>query len=154
MEALGNVRDGRDSVIAVLGDMAQRNGDPDVARAAVETLGDTHDARALALVAGIARSPGDVDVRRKAIETYSESARTDSALALLKRIVATDANEEVYGAALEALENMEGGAGIPVLIDIARSHPNPDVRADALRRLAESDDPRAQRVFDRTLRRP
>jgi len=28
------------------------------------------------------------------------------------------------------------------------------IRADALRRLAESDDPRAQKVFDQTLRRP
>jgi hypothetical protein len=45
-------------------------------------------------------------------------------------------------------------AGIPALIDAARSHPNREVRPDALRRLAESDDPRAQRIFEQTLRRP
>jgi HEAT repeat protein len=49
---------------------------------------------------------------------------------------------------------MKDGAGIPALIDAARAHPNREVRADALRRLAESDDPRAQRLFEQTLRRP
>ena len=93
-------------------------------------------------------------MRRAAVETYGESASSDSSLALLKSILASDAPEDVYSAVLEALEEMDGGAGIPALIDAARSHPNRDVRADALRRLAESDDPRAQKVFDQTLRRP
>ncbi len=83
-----------------------------------------------------------------------ESASSDSSLTLLKRILASDAPEDVYSAVLEALEEMEDGAGIPALIDAARSHPNREVRADALRRLAVSDDPRAQRIFEQTLRRP
>jgi HEAT repeat protein/beta-lactamase regulating signal transducer with metallopeptidase domain len=143
-----------DSVMAVLGDVVRWGDDPDVAREAVETLGDLHDARALALVGRIARGNGNVDVRRQAIETYTESASPDSAVALLKSILASDAPEDIYSAVLESLEEMKGGAGIPVLIDVARSHPNREVRADALRRLAESDDPRAQQIFDQTLRRP
>jgi HEAT repeat protein/beta-lactamase regulating signal transducer with metallopeptidase domain len=143
-----------DSVIDILGGVARTADDPDVARAAVETLGEMHDTRARALVARIARGSGNVEVRRHAIETYGESAPSDSALALLKSILASDAPEDVYSAVLEALEGMEAGAGIPALIDAARSHPNREVRADALRRLAESDDPRAQRLFEQTLRRP
>ena len=143
-----------DSVMVILDEVARHSDDEDVAREAVETLGEMHDARALALVARIARTHANVDVRRKAIETYGESAPSDSSVALLKSILASDAPEDVYSAVLEALEEMGGGAGIPALIDAARSHPNRDVRADALRRLAESDDPRAQKVFDQTLRRP
>ena len=143
-----------DSVIAVLGGIARTADDPDVARAAVETLGDMNDARARALVARIARGSGNVDVRREAIEKYGESAPSDSALALLKSILASDAPEDVYSAVLEALAEMKDGAGIPALIDAARSHPNGEVRADALRHLAESDDPRAQQIFEQTLRRP
>jgi HEAT repeat protein len=105
-------------------------------------------------VARIARTHPNVDVRRKAIETYGESAPSDSSVALLKSILASDAPEDVYSAVLEALEEMEQGAGIPTLIEAARAHPNRDVRADALRRLAESDDPRAQRIFEQTLRKP
>lgn len=138
----------------LLAQFARRDRDPDVQREAVETLGELHDTRALALVARIARTHANVDVRRQAIETYTESAPSDSALALLKSILGADAPEDVYSAVLESLEEMEGGVGIPVLIEAARSHPNREVRADALRRLAESDDPRAQQVFERTLRRP
>ena len=153
IEALGET--GRtDSVIAVLSDLARGAEDPDIAREAVETLGELQDARALTAVARIARAPGDVDVRRKAIETYAQAASPDSALALLKGVLAADAPEDIYSRVLEELEGMDGGAGIPALIDAARSHPNREVRADALRRLAESDDPRAQKVFDQTLRRP
>jgi beta-lactamase regulating signal transducer with metallopeptidase domain/HEAT repeat protein len=144
----------KDSVIAVLGDLARRTEDPDAAGAALETLGELHDARALAVVARIARTPGNVDVRQKAIETYAEAASRDSAVALFKAVLANDPPEDVYNRVLEELEEMKGGAGIPLLIEIARSHPNSDIRADALRRLAESDDPRAQKVFDQTLRRP
>ena len=154
VETLGET--GRtDSVIAILDAVAQGADDQDVAREAVETLAELDDARALARVARIARrGGGDVDVRRAAIEKYAEHATPDSALALLKGILASDVPEDLYSEVLESLEELEGGAGIPVLIDAARSHPNREVRADALRRLAESDDPRAQKVFDQTLRRP
>ncbi len=153
IEAIGNKVPAAQA-LDLLAQFARRDRDPDVQREAVETLGELHDAQALALVARIARSHPNVDVRRKAIETYGESAPSDSSVALLKSILASDAPEDVYSAVLEALEEIEGGAGIPALIEAARAHPNREVRADALRRLAESDDPRAQKVFDQTLRRP
>jgi HEAT repeat protein/beta-lactamase regulating signal transducer with metallopeptidase domain len=143
-----------DSVIDILDGIARGGDDPDIAREAVETLGELHDARALARVARIARTHTDTDVRREAIETYAENAVPDSALVLLTGILGAAAPEDVYNEVLETLEELEGGIGIPALIDAARSHPNREVRADALRRLAESDDPRAQQIFDRTLRRP
>ena len=154
IETLGEVGK-TDSVIAILDGVAQNASDQDVAREAIETLAEMDDARALARVARIARrSSGDVDLRQAAIEKYAENASADSAVALLKGILASDAPEDVYSRVLGSLEELDGGAGIPVLIDAARSHPNREVRADALRRLAESDDPRAQKVFDQTLRRP
>jgi HEAT repeat protein len=143
-----------DSVIAILDAIARGRGDADVAREAVETLGELHDARALERVARIARADLDEEVRREAIETYGENAPSDAAVALLTAILATEAPEEIYSEVLETLEELDGGAGIPALIEAARSHPNRDVRADALRRLAESEDPRAQQIFERTLRRP
>jgi len=138
----------------VLSDVARGADNTDVAREAIETLADMNNPRALAVVARVARSPGDADVRRAAIEKYAEAASTDSALALFKLVLASNAPEDVYRVVLEQLEEMEKGAGIPLLLETARSNPNREVRVDALRRLAESDDPRAQKVFDQTLRRP
>ena len=153
IETLGET--GRtDSVIVILDAVARAPGDPDVSREAVETLGELHDARALARVAAIARTHANIDVRREAIETYAENAAPDSAVALLTAILNSDAPDDVYGEVLESLEELDGGVGIPALIEAARSHPNREVRADALRRLAESEDPRAQQIFERTLRRP
>ena len=152
VETLGETGNA-DSVIEILDDLAGSN-DADAAREAVETLGDMHSTRALARVARIARRTGDTDVRRQAIETYGESAPTDSALVLFKAILGSEAPDDIYSAVLDALEELHGGAGIPALIDVARSNPNRDLRSEALRRLADSDDPRAQQVFDQTLRRP
>ena len=155
VEALGEIKGGAsDSVITVLGEIARSDHDEDVAHGAVETLGGLHDARALAIVARIAKGTGSDDVRRAAIETYTESASRDSALVLLKGILASEATEDVYAKVLESLADMDEGAGIPTLIQAARSHPNREVRAEAIRRLADSDDPRAQKLFDQTLRRP
>jgi len=143
-----------DSVRAILSDFARRTNDPEAAQQAIEALGEMKDAQALAVVARVARTPGDVDLRRKALETYVEAASSDSALALLTSILASNAPEDVTSKVLEALEEMDEGAGIPLLIQTARSHPNREVRAEAIRRLADSDDPRAQKLFDQTLRRP
>jgi HEAT repeat protein/beta-lactamase regulating signal transducer with metallopeptidase domain len=143
-----------DSVIDVLDDVARGSDDSDAAREAVETLGELHDGRALARVARIARGSGNVDVRREAIETYAEAALPDSAARLFKDLLASNTSQDIYDEVLESLEELEGGVGIPVLIDAARSHPNREVRAEALRRLVDSDDPRAQELFERTLRRP
>lgn len=154
IETLGESGSRTDSVIDILDGVARSVGDPDVAREAVETLGELQDARALERVARIARTHPDVDVRREAIETYGESATTAATLALLKEILAGDAPEDVYSEVLETLGDLEGGAGVPALIEAARSHTNREVRVEAMRRLAESDDPRAQAVFERTLRRP
>ena len=152
IEALGESGH-RDSAIAVLSDLSGSS-NADAANAAIEALGDMKGARALAIVARVARKPGNEDVRSKAIETYVDAASSDSALALLKSILASNTPDDITNKVLETLEEMNGGAGIPLLIETARSNPNRNVRADALRRLAESDDPRAKQMLDRTLRQP
>ena len=154
IETLGDSKGvSRDSLLAVLSDFS-RDRDADIAGRALETLGDMHDPRALAIVARVARGQQDEDTRNKAIETYVDAASTDSALALLKSLLTSDAPEDITNKVLETLSDMHGGAGIPLLMETARSHPNRDVRADALRRLAERDDPRARALLEQTLRRP
>jgi HEAT repeat protein len=143
-----------DSVRVILDELAGGSADPDVARKAVEALGNLGDARSLERVAAFARRHAHPDVQRKAIETYAEHARSEAAVRLLTGILGGDASEDVYRKVLQSLEELENGAGIPALIEAARSHPSREVRARALRLLAESDDPRAQQLLDQTLRRP
>jgi hypothetical protein len=48
---------------------------------------------------------------------------------------------------------MHDGAGIPAIIEIARSHPDREVRLEAIQQLGQSDDPRAVRVLEGLIRR-
>jgi HEAT repeat protein len=73
---------------------------------------------------------------------------------LLTEILGGHAPEDLYNEVLQSLEELDGGAGIPALIEAARSHPNRQVRIRALRRLGESDDPRARELLEQMLRRP
>jgi HEAT repeat protein/beta-lactamase regulating signal transducer with metallopeptidase domain len=141
-------------VVALLGAIAREDGSTDVQREAVESLGEVAGGAGLSEVATLALTHPAIDVRREAIETLTEHAPTPTALDVLSRIVATDRDDEARREALESLAELRDGAGVPTLVEIARSHPSREVRGEALKRLVESDDPRARAVFERALTKP
>ena len=143
-----------DEAAAFLAKVAREDGNVDVQREAVETLGELEGGRGIGEVAKIALTHPVVDVRREAIETLAEHAPHATAVDVLSRIVSGDSDEDVRRQALEGLAELSEGAGIPALLDVARSHPNRDLRAEALKHLVESEDPRARAVFERALAKP
>lgn len=60
--------------------------------------------------------------------------------------------EELKTQAVFVLSQLRNGAGIPDLLEIARSNPNPRVRSHALFWLGQSGDPRAIALFESVLR--
>jgi HEAT repeat protein len=141
-------------VVDLLARIVREDKSPDVQSEAVEALGEISDGRGLSEVAQFALTHPVRDVRHEAIETLAEHAPPATSLDVLKRIVADERDEDARQDALEALAELPDGAGIPALIDVARSHPNQEVRREALKRLVESDDPRARAVLDRALTKP
>jgi HEAT repeat protein len=69
-------------------------------------------------------------------------------------VLRNDASLDVQFEAIETLLELPDGAGIPAVIAAAREHKNPEIRREALKELAESDDPRVRALFDRVLRSP
>jgi hypothetical protein len=63
-------------------------------------------------------------------------------------------DREVKEAAVFALSQRPRAEGVPALIGIARTHPDPQVRRRALFWLGESDDPRALALFEELLTKP
>jgi hypothetical protein len=59
---------------------------------------------------------------------------------------------DVQEHAVFALSQLHDGAGVPSLIEIARSHANPKVRKAAMFWLGQSNDPRALALFEEILR--
>ena len=73
---------------------------------------------------------------------------------MLKGIALKDAAARVRDEALETLSELPDGAGVPALIELARSHPDAATRKQALEALLESEHPRAREVFERALKPP
>src|SRR5438477_115654 len=116
-----------DSLIA----LATGSRDPEVRHDAVKELGQTKDPRARMTLIALAQNDPDDDVRDEAVESLGAAFPDAETVRVLAAIARRDPNEHVMREALETLGRMKNGAGLPVVIDIARTHPNPDVRRAA-----------------------
>jgi len=69
--------------------------------------------------------------------------------------LATDDNQdrEIQEQAVFALSQLHDGGGVPLLLDIARTHKDPKVRKNAMFWLGQTNDPRAIALFEEILRR-
>jgi HEAT repeat protein/beta-lactamase regulating signal transducer with metallopeptidase domain len=153
IETLGQAASSKEGV-DFLARIAREDKSVDLQREAIETLGEVDGGRGLAEVAQLALTHPTLDVRVEAIETLGEHAPTPTALDVLTKIATGDRSQEARREALETLAELPDGVGIPALIDIARSHPEQGMRMEAMKRLVESDDPRARAVFERVLAKP
>ena len=138
----------------IIAEIARTHRSPDVRREATETLAEVGDrGEAVKLLEEIAAQDADPNVRREAIETLGEAAPAERFVALARELLESNPPEEIWHEVLETLEELKGGEGIPLLVSTARSHGNPEIRQHAFRVLAESDDPRARKLFEDALSR-
>jgi HEAT repeat protein len=73
----------------------------------------------------------------------------------LDSLVALDATDrDVREQAVFALSQRPREEGVPVLVRIAQSHRDPEIRKRAIFWLGQSGDPRALALFERLLTRP
>jgi hypothetical protein len=101
----------------------------------------------------IARSPTvPQDTRRSAVFWLGEAAGAVVARTLDSIAGDSTGDREVRKQAVFALSQRSGNDGIPVLLRIARSNPDPELRKTALFWLGQSEDPRALALFEEILR--
>ncbi len=128
VETLGDMPNGRG--LNAVRDVARNHPSPDVRREAVETLGENLEpAAAVTLLEDVATSDPSSDVRREAVETLGERAPTAETVRFLTAL-AINAQEDVAREAVETLGEI-GELGLPAVIQIARTHPNADLRRHA-----------------------
>jgi HEAT repeat protein len=99
----------------------------------------------------VARSSDAVDLRRQAIRLLGERAGKRSFDFLSATAQSTDGNAEVQVQAVRAIGERRSEESVPLLIKIAKTHPNQLVRKQAIRSLGESGDPRAVEFFREVL---
>jgi hypothetical protein len=94
------------------------------------------------------------DTRKSAVFRLSQAAG-DAAAEGLEEIVYEDEGDlEVRESAVFALSQFEEDEGVPILIRIVRTHPDPDIRRKAIFWLGQSDDPRVIDLFEELLLNP
>jgi hypothetical protein len=92
------------------------------------------------------------DRRRSAVFWLSQAAGQAAASALDSIAVDPSGDREVRKQAVFALSQRSGNEGVPALIRIARTNPDPELRKTALFWLGQSEDPRALDLFEEILR--
>jgi HEAT repeat protein len=99
----------------------------------------------------VARGNESMDVRRQAIRLLGERVGKRSFEFLSATAQSNDANAEVQVQAVRAIGERHAEESVPLLIKIAKTHPNQLVRKQAIRSLGESGDPRAIEFFREVL---
>jgi HEAT repeat protein len=124
---------------------------PDVKRSVLQSLSEIKGTRVEDKFFEVARSNENVDLRRQAIRLLGERAGKRSFDFLSATAQSTDGNAEVQIQAVRAIGERKAEESVPLLIKIAKTHPNPAVRKQAIRSLGESGDPRAVEFFREVL---
>jgi HEAT repeat protein len=124
---------------------------PEVRRAVLQSLSEIKSTRVEDKLFEVARSNEPVELRRHAIRMLGERVSKRSFDFLSATAQSTDANAEVQVQAVRAISERRAEESVPLLIKIARSHPNQLVRKQAIRSLGDSGDPRAIDFFREVL---
>ena len=124
---------------------------PDLRRTVLQSLSEIKSPRVEDKLFEVARGNDVMDVRRQAIRLLGERVSKRSFEFLSQTAQSTDANAEVQVQAVKAISERRAEESVPLLIKIARSHPNQLVRKQAIRSLGESGDPRAIDFFKEVL---
>ena len=92
--------------------------------------------------------------RRQAVFWLGQAAGDAATQGLADLVDDGGVDREVKEQAVFALSQQRGDAAVPLLIRIARTHPDREVRRKALFWLGQSDDPRALALFEELLTKP
>ncbi|HEU4510947.1 MAG TPA: HEAT repeat domain-containing protein [Pyrinomonadaceae bacterium] len=123
----------------------------DVQRTVLQSLSEIKSERVEDKLFAVAKSNDASDLRRQAIRLLGERVSKRSFEFLSATAQSTDGNAEVQMQAVKAISERRSEESVPLLIKIARTHPNHAVRKQAIRSLGDTGDPRAIEYFREVL---
>jgi hypothetical protein len=118
---------------------------------AVFALTQNKAPQALNVVVGVAHNDRSPRVRGQALFWLAQRAGQKVAESAINDAIANDPETEVKKKAVFALTQMPAGEGVPLLIQVARTNRNPEVRKQAMFWLGQSKDARALSFIEEVL---
>jgi HEAT repeat protein len=100
-------------------------------------------AAATTFLVKVATQDSDTELRKQAVARLGEIAGEQALGTLKDTATATDADTELQKQALSAIARRPVAESVPLLINIARTHPKPEVRRQAFVLLGRTNDPAA-----------
>jgi hypothetical protein len=119
---------------------------------AVFALTESKERDALSTVVAVAHNDTSARVRGQALFWLAQKAGQKMAESSIRDAIANDPETEVKKRAVFALTQMPNGDGVPLLIQVARINPNPEVRKQAVFWLGQSKDTRALAFIEDVLK--
>ena len=123
----------------------------EVKRTVLQSLSQIKSTRVEDKLFEVAKGNDSIDTRRQAIRLLGERVSKRSFDFLSATAQSADGNAEVQMQAVRAISERRSEESVPLLIKIARTHPNHVVRKQAIRSLGETGDPRAVEFFREVL---
>lgn len=136
------------SVARKAAESGERN--PPLLQSSMSALDLTPGPVALRSLIAFAKDDARPTVRSRAISSLAFRAEAEAG-ATIQNAIANDPDTEVKKAAVGALARMPKDEGVPLLIQVARTNRNVDVRRQAMNLLGQSKDARAVSFFEEIL---
>jgi HEAT repeats len=135
---------------AVLGSFLVESSPGKLADGALTALAMHREAAALERLLSAARDGATAHLRGQALFWLGQRAG-DKAVGAITDAIARDPETTVKTRAVFALSQLPKDEGVPLLIQVARTHSNPAVKKQAMFWLGQSNDPRALKFFEEIL---
>jgi HEAT repeats len=119
---------------------------------AVFALTQSKEQEALSTVVSVAHNDSSPRVRGQALFWLAQRAGQKMAESSIRDAIANDPETEVKKKAVFALTQMPNSEGVPLLIQVARTNRNPEVRKQAVFWLGQSKDERALAFIEDVLK--
>ena len=126
---------------------------PEVKSQILHAYSQIDSPRALDRLFEVARSGETSELRQQAIHWLGQKAGERSLAALRDMANSSDADTDVQVQVVHAISQRPAGEAVPLLIQLARTHRNPEVRRMAIHRLSQTGDPRALEFIHEVLTR-
>jgi HEAT repeats len=147
---LGNSRGRRG--FEVLSRIVREDSSDRIREHAVFALTMSKEPEALSTLVAVAHNDNSARVRGQALFWLAQKAGHKMAESPIRDAITNDPETEVKKRAVFALTQMPNGGGVPLLIQVARTNPSPEVRKQAVFWLGRSRDTRALAFIEDVLK--
>lgn len=136
-----------EQIISFLETIVLEDSESEVRERAILGLSEAPEGRGLEALKRIAKNSSNVTTRKRAIFWLTQKAKTAEDLKPIETVIFENSDPDVRQDALNSLAQTSNDLGIPILIRVAKTHPDMSMRKKAIFWLGQSKDPNAQQAI-------